>query len=227
MQNENHGAEPVARANDPICHALCSEQHRPRQLGSRLIFNVSHMKTIAVCLLPLCVLAGCATQVRVAPGMPVSSVVLSPKDLAGRYANVGLVHHPSYNRPSEAFLDVALGAYSPTEGHRGDIIIEVEDDRIILIRIDGLGVPSKRYLKKDIDYLETHEGLKFSQIQKGSGEGILTATTSTTLWVRLSAPSTIILEARSDERGIGGIFFPLPYRDSYTVWYEFKKEANK
>ena len=39
--NENHGAEPVARANDPICHALCSEQHRPRQTGSRLILNVS------------------------------------------------------------------------------------------------------------------------------------------------------------------------------------------
>ena len=39
-KNPNHGAEPGARANDPICHVLCSEPHRPRQLGSRLIFNV-------------------------------------------------------------------------------------------------------------------------------------------------------------------------------------------
>jgi len=41
--NENHGAEPVARANDPICHVPCSEPHGPRQLGSRLIFNVRHI----------------------------------------------------------------------------------------------------------------------------------------------------------------------------------------
>ena len=39
-KNENHGAQPVARANDPICHGLCSEPHIPRQLRSRLILNV-------------------------------------------------------------------------------------------------------------------------------------------------------------------------------------------
>ena len=37
---KKNGAEPGARANDPICHGLCSEPHRPRQTGSRLILNV-------------------------------------------------------------------------------------------------------------------------------------------------------------------------------------------
>jgi hypothetical protein len=36
--------QPVARANDPICHVPCSEPHGPRQLGSRLIYNVRHIK---------------------------------------------------------------------------------------------------------------------------------------------------------------------------------------
>ena len=40
IKNENYGAQPVARANDPSCHGLCSEPHTPRQLGSWLILHV-------------------------------------------------------------------------------------------------------------------------------------------------------------------------------------------
>ena len=55
-KNENHGAQPVARANDPICHGLCSEPHRPRQLGSRLILNVRQSKTMKSIYLIIAVL---------------------------------------------------------------------------------------------------------------------------------------------------------------------------
>jgi len=37
---DEDGADPATRANDPSCHVLRSEPHRPRQLGSRLIYNV-------------------------------------------------------------------------------------------------------------------------------------------------------------------------------------------
>jgi len=40
LYHPNHSAEPCARANDHSCHGSCSEQHAPRQLRSRLIFNV-------------------------------------------------------------------------------------------------------------------------------------------------------------------------------------------
>ena len=53
IENENHGAEPGARANDPICHVSCSEPHEPRQLGSWLIFNVRQKyKTHAQAIIP-------------------------------------------------------------------------------------------------------------------------------------------------------------------------------
>ena len=63
--NENHGAEPCARANDPICHVLCSEPHRPRQLGSWLILNVRQKQMKAyVSLFALLFLLGCAANRR-------------------------------------------------------------------------------------------------------------------------------------------------------------------
>jgi hypothetical protein len=144
--------------------------------------------------------------------------------LSGRYSNVGWVHSPDENHAIEAYLDVALGAANVPEHYRGAIVLRVDEDKIVLTRVDGDRVLRETSLQKNRDYRVTADGVELTHVSEGSGpEGVFYMKVSTRILVRVSEDGSLVLQAHDDVHAVA----LWPYRDSRVVWYQFKKEANR
>jgi len=153
--------------------------------------------------------------------MPTSNPVRSTRDLSGRYSNVGRVHSPDENHALEAFLDVALGAASYPQVFRGTVILRAEDDKLVLLRVEGNRVLSQATLLKDREYRQTAEGIELTRFSQGSGpEGDFSMKVSTRILIGSRDDGSLVLTAYEDIHAMA----LWPYRDARVIWYEFKKE---
>jgi|ERR1035437_6692979 hypothetical protein len=171
----------------------------------------------------LALIAGCAATNRVAIGFPSTGTLHSPSVLSGRYYNRGLAHSPDQNRAIEAYLDEALGLPRNAEGHAGGIILQVAENHIVVVGMDGDRVLHETTLTRDRDYRLTDEGVELLRNSEGPGpEGVFSMKVASRLLLCLRDDRSLVLKVHQDIRAVA----LWPYRDSRDLWYDFEREAN-